>query len=43
MAAQQVEEHKRCEMWLSQFFFLIKYQIYIFNLNNPGGEAEDAF
>lgn len=20
MAAQQVEEHKRCEMWLSHFF-----------------------
>lgn len=26
MAAQQVEEHKRCEMWLSHFF-KIKYQI----------------
>lgn len=43
MAAQQVEEHKRCEMWLSHFF-KIKYQIYFFNLNNRGGGgAEGAF
>lgn len=35
MAAQQVEEHKRCDMWLSHFF--LNQVPYIFNLNNPGG------